>query len=408
MNYQTCLVRIPPWLPIPGTDIIRADNRTAAFELPTFMGPSFPQLCKLTSLISEMLHAYYDSGDGVAPTERAPFDFAQHLYYRLLGWADALPVSMARSDDMPHHVAIVHIVFHAAVLDLFRPFRYQIAQTPYLLERFAARHPTPEGICDASVSQLKHLVLVFWSRYSCATSTMLWQNALLYVANECLPLRQPAPPTAGATEAHDGGSRSTDEMDDVGNTEILDDETATAGGTDESEEEADRRKWFTACIEGFGALAPQFPLAAGIVQGILSMAMTKGSIPAVEGRAIMGRLKADVEASRPRGYAHLPSSGSRAGDSTQAMAMAVMDASDDHDEEGEGEAEGGLGGGAAQVQATAGGGVFRGFTPAHIGCRGFVIDLNEASINPSGASLNVLGRAFDELAMFDEFTTGGE
>jgi hypothetical protein len=68
--------------------------------------------------------------------EDASFAFAQSLYGRMLDWADALPVSMARGDDMPHHAAIVHIYFHTAVLDLFRPFPYQRPETPYRLETF--------------------------------------------------------------------------------------------------------------------------------------------------------------------------------------------------------------------------------------------------------------------------------
>ncbi|KAH8747471.1 hypothetical protein F5883DRAFT_474402 [Diaporthe sp. PMI_573] len=293
MNYQTTYIRIPPWLPIPGTDIVRSDGESEPFELPAYMGQSFTELCLLTPLINQMLHEYYDSGDGVASTIRASFSFAQRLYSRLLGWVDDLPVSMARGDDMPHHAATVHIYFHTAVLDLFRPFPHQQLQTPFSLDRFTADNPTPEGVCNASVNQLKHLILIFRSRYSCATSTMLWQNALLYVANACLPLqRGPLPNLDGA--------------------------------------------WFTACTDALRALAPQFGIVTGIVQGILSMAILKGSIPAVEGRAIMDQLKADAE---------------RGGNS-------------------------------------------------------FVIDLNEASVNPSAASLDVLARAFDELAMFDEFTTG--
>ncbi|KAH8754767.1 hypothetical protein F5883DRAFT_431032, partial [Diaporthe sp. PMI_573] len=294
MNYQNAYIRIPSWLPIPGTNIVRANGESEPFELPAYMGQSFTELCRLTPLINEMLREYHDSGDGIAPTKRASFSFAQGLYSRMLGWADDLPVSMARGIDMPHHAAVVHIYFHTAVLDLFRPFPYQRLQTPFRLGTFAAADDsTPEDIYDASVSQLKHLILIFRSKYTCAVSTMLWQNALIYVANACLPLQQ----------------------------------------------DADREKWFAACIDALRALAPQFSIVTGIVQGILSMAILKGCISAAEGRAIMGQLKADTEAS-------VASSGN-----------------------------------------------------------GFVIDLNEAAVNPSAASLDVLARAFDELAMFDEFTT---
>ncbi|KAH8746506.1 hypothetical protein F5883DRAFT_254093 [Diaporthe sp. PMI_573] len=433
MNYQAAYIRIPPWLPIPGTDVVRSDGELESFELPAYMGQSFTELCRLMPLINEMLQEYYDSGDGLAPTARASFSFAQRLYSRLLGWADDLPVSMARGDDMPHHAAIAHIFFHTAVLDLFRPFPYQRLQAPFLLDNFAADNPSLEGVCDASVSQLKHLILIFRARYPCATSTMLWQNALLYVANACLPLRGPAPHPAGATgDVH--GSRNADEMEGMMTT------TTTAMGdgepTDEkiaeSEENADRRKWFTACIDALRALAPQFGIVTGIVQGILSMAILKGSIAAVEGRTIMDQVKASAEVSSRHRRAQF-SSRSTAGSTIQAVALADGGDEDEVDEEevergaGVGAAgglvvggeereasetfgrvvygsSGGLGGDAA-VLAISG---LVNLPGAHPGGNGFVIDLNEASVNPSAASLDVLARAFDELAMFDEFTTGEE
>jgi hypothetical protein len=373
MNYQNAYIRIPSWLPIPGTNIVRANGESEPFELPTYMGQSFTELCRLTPLINEMLHEYHDSGDGIAPTRRASFSFAQGLYNRLLGWADDLPVSMARGDDMPHHAAIVHIYFHTAVLDLFRPFPYQRLQAQFRLAEFAADDSTPEGICDASVNQLKHLILIFRSKYTCAASTMLWQNALLYIANACLPLQR----------GDGAGSRP---MEDIAMTaKAIRDGEPPAGETYESGEDADRKKWFTACIDALRALAPQFGIATGIVQGILSMAILKGSISAAEGRAIMGQLKADTEASARHRRAHLFRSPAGPGGASQA---AVGGDDDEDDEEG--------GGGLLNAE--------RESSEASSG-NGFVIDLNEASVNPSAASLDVLARAFDELAMLDEFTT---
>jgi hypothetical protein len=375
MTYQNAYIRIPSWLPIPGTNIVRANGESEPFELPAYMGQSFTELCRLTPLINEMLREYHDSGDGIAPTKRASFSFAQGLYSRMLGWADDLPVSMARGIDMPHHAAVVHIYFHTAVLDLFRPFPYQRLQTPFRLGTFAAADDsTPEDIYDASVSQLKHLILIFRSKYTCAASTMLWQNALIYVANACLPLQR-------------GDGAGNKPMEDIvmTATAIRDGEPA-AGETNESEEDADREKWFAACIDALRALAPQFSIVTGIVQGILSMAILKGCISAAEGRAIMGQLKADTEASARHRRAHLFRSSAGPGGATQAAAGG---GDDEEDEEG------------------GGGGVLNAERESSVASsgNGFVIDLNEAAVNPSAASLDVLARAFDELAMFDEFTT---
>lgn len=413
MNYQNAYIRIPSWLPIPGTTIVRTDGESEPFELPAYMGQSFTELCRLTPLINEMLHEYHDSGDGIASTKRASFSFAQGLYARMLSWADDLPVSMARGDDMLHHASIVHIYFHTAVLDLFRPFPYQQLHTPFrLLAGSGADNATPEGICDASVNQLKHLILMVRSKYACAAYTMLWQNALLYVANACLPLQR------------GDGAGANERMEDVvmTTTTVEDGVPAAEGGEsaadepEESEEDAQRRKWFTACIDALRALAPQFGIAAGIVQGILSMAILKGSILAVEGRAIMDQLKADTEISSRHRRAHFPAPGAAVPSQAvvvdgKAEDVEASASRGDADSEREGSeavgrvaygSSGGIQGGDGAGRALNG---LVNLPGAQRGGNGFVIDLNEASVNPSAASLDVLARAFDELAMFDEFTT---
>lgn len=422
MNYQNTYIHIPSWLPVPGTAIVRSDGEPVPFELPAYMGQSFTELCRLTPLVNEMLHEYYDGGDGVAPTKRASFAFAQWLYARMLDWADSLPVSMARGEDMPHHAAIVHIYFHTAVLDLFRPFPYQHPETPYKLEDSPADDPTPEGVCNASVNQLKHLILIFRTRYPCATSTMLWQNALLYVANACLPLRRGAPHTARAAGA--------DQMEGVTTTAAVaaEDERLSENEATESEGDEDRRKWFTACVDALRALAPQFGIVTGLVQGILTMAILRGSIAAVEGRAIMDQVKADTEVTsrhRREQFASRGEVGGFAGGGGGGYVTPNMVDGDD----------GGMGGGRQQQQqqqqqredfdvdgsmeygsygargGDAPGSAISGLVNlpgAHPYGNRFVIDLNEASVNPSAASLDVLARAFEELAMFDEFLTVDE
>lgn len=408
MNYQYAYIDIPSWLPIPGTSIIRADGGSEPFDLPGYMGQSFTELCRLTPLINEMLHDYYDSGDGVAPTNRASFSFAQGLYRRMLEWADTLPVTMARGPGMPHHAAIVHIHFHTAVLDLFRPFPYQRPETPFRLDGFATANPTLEGLCNASVNQLKHLILTFRSRYPCATYSMLWQNALLYIANACLPLQRSAP-SSQAPQDGNADERAAGPMEG-----IVDDQ----GSADEREEpdeddDMDRRKWFMACIDALCALAPQFAIVTGIVQGILSMAILKGFMAAVDGRAIMDQLKAETELSRQHRRKYFARSQS------DEIPAAVAVATDFPDGQADGHVDGqtdGVGTPSRVIYGSSGGQLGAGpgrslrglvnLPGAQAGGNGFVIDLNEASVNPSAASLDVLARAFDELAMFDEFTTG--
>jgi len=240
---------------------------------------------------------------------------------------------------MPHHAATVHIFFHTAVLDLFRPFPYQRIQTPFSLDKFAADNPTPEGVCDASINQLKHLILIFRSKYPCATSSMLWQNVLLYVANACLPLqRGPLPNLAGAVGSNE------DQMEGVTPTTpgAMEDSNPEDGEIAESEEDIDRRKWFTAYIDALRALAPQFGIVTGIVQGILSMAILKGSMPEIKGRAIMDQLKADAEVSSHHRRAHFSPHHTPGGGGGGVTPAAVVDGGYEGEEEDE---EGGVAGG---------------------------------------------------------------
>lgn len=108
MNYQKSYIAIPPWLPIPGTSIVHGDRReVVSFDLPSYMGHSFTELCRLTPIINEILLQHYDNGDKVAPVTRTSFGFAENVYQQLLAWANSLPIAMAPGADMPYHVAVV-------------------------------------------------------------------------------------------------------------------------------------------------------------------------------------------------------------------------------------------------------------------------------------------------------------
>ncbi|KAJ4415493.1 hypothetical protein N0V82_007295 [Gnomoniopsis sp. IMI 355080] len=154
-----------------------------------------------------------------------------------------------------------------AVLDLFRPTLQQNPTQSLGVEFFSAENRTVEDVCLASVNQLKHLMLVFRTRYSCARSCFLWHNALLYVANDCV----------------------SKQMSLSGNKAITEDVEMTGTNTDASK----RVHWFLACIEGYKALAPQLTIVSGIIQGLLSMGIERGLITAAEGRAYMDEVEAD-------------------------------------------------------------------------------------------------------------------
>lgn len=137
------------------------------------------------------------------------------------------------------------------------------------IDSFGAEDRTVEHVCLASMNQLKHLVLVFRTRYSCASTCFLWHNALLYVANDCVS-NEPSFPEDGAIE---------EDMD-----------------TKQANSDLVRRiTWFMACVDGYKALAPQFPIVSGIMQGLLSMAIENGLMTAAEGRAYIAEAKVDAK-----------------------------------------------------------------------------------------------------------------
>lgn len=121
---------------------------------------------------------------------------------------------------------------------------------------FSAEQRSIRDVCLASMNQLKHLVLVFRTRYSCASSSFVWHNALLYVANDCLSAQPPSPTDEAAQEDAEFS--------------ITNDETTK------------RMIWFMACVDGYKALEPQFPILSSVMEGLLSTGMEKGLITVAE------------------------------------------------------------------------------------------------------------------------------
>lgn len=158
-------------------------------------------------------------------------------------------------------------------MDLFRPSLQQNPKQSLEIGSFSAENRTVEDVCYASINQLKHLVLVFRTRYACARSCFLWHNALLYVANDCVSNQTVLP-----------GKRAAEEDVEM---------------TDTNSDAAKRIVWFMACVDGYKALAPQFSIVSGILQGLLTMGIEQGLMTAAEGRAYMDEVKVDaIRASR--------------------------------------------------------------------------------------------------------------
>lgn len=89
----------PPELPIPNME---PTGRSS----PPYMGCSFPQLCRLWSILSEVGLVYYS--DGQSPWgSRGSLPFAEYKYRELLAWSNSLPSQLIQDNRNPHHVQIL-------------------------------------------------------------------------------------------------------------------------------------------------------------------------------------------------------------------------------------------------------------------------------------------------------------
>lgn len=122
-------------------------------------------------------------------------------------------------------------------MDIFRPFLSQQLS----LQTFASRTSTPDAIFNASLNQLRRLVLIYRSTQTAATHHVCWTTGIVYVAHAMLARRE----------------------------------------TD--------REWkfyFLACIYALQDLYVSFRLFSAIVQGLLTMAVRDGGITGLEARSI--------------------------------------------------------------------------------------------------------------------------
>ncbi|KAJ3453967.1 hypothetical protein MRS44_018599 [Fusarium solani] len=210
-----------------------------------YMGDTFPVLCRFWRIIHEVTLRYYR--DQPHPRARlsdhVSLAFAEYKYRELIAWAETLPPSMMRSEQSPHHVLTFHIWFHAAILDILRPFtvRGRSATKPLRLKTFPCKKSSPDAAYKASVNQLKRLIVVYRKNYASSTYTMLWHTALIHVANA-----------------------------------LLDDTKDSAW-----------RFYLLFCIQCYGSLRHSYRFAEAIGRSLLSMTLQKGDLSASDARKLM-------------------------------------------------------------------------------------------------------------------------
>ncbi|KAH7185701.1 uncharacterized protein B0J16DRAFT_355954 [Fusarium flagelliforme] len=294
----------PPVVPIPGHTWHHSSEgspeSTRQTLQQTYMGDTFPVLCRFWRIMHEVTLKYYR--DQPYPREglssHITLAFAEYKYRELIAWAETLPPSMVRSEQSPHHVLVFHIWLQVGILNVLRPFtvRARDSPKPLRLRTFPCRRSSPDAAYKASVNQLKRLVVVYRENYSCASYTMLWHTALIHVANAILgDTRDPA-----------------------------------------------WRFYLFFCVQTYGDLRRSFRFAETIGRSILSMTLQQGDISADEARKLMEQFE-ENRLSNP---------------------------TDD-------------------IRAT------------------FMADLNLAMTDPEGATVESLSDKFEDIALFQEFTNGG-
>ncbi|KAK1975573.1 hypothetical protein LZ30DRAFT_605329 [Colletotrichum cereale] len=241
---QMCKIAYPPRAPIPGDADGLVDAKFPGKpHFPPYMGRTFPLVCKLALIAHEMIWMNY--GYSLCIKGHTMVRPMEVLYRQFLEWADHLPLELVRNNESADHVLLLHIYFHACVLDLFRPLVQNGNSMEVRLESFTSQHASPEAVCLASATQLGRIVITYLQKCSSASHSFLWSTGLLYFANAAL--------------------------------------REVAYVADNSKKLSELRM----CIWGYGRLYRSFRLSQGIVQSLLSMALRKGLMESSEARAII-------------------------------------------------------------------------------------------------------------------------
>jgi hypothetical protein len=251
----------PPVMPIPSSVTGRSnpealeDDYIERGQLPTASESEhdalFRSLCQFWRIMHEVTSVYHENRARFVQGTMS-LQFAEYKYRELLAWADMLPQNLSRSDDNANIVVILHLWLHSAILDIFRPFlRNEITfESQKRLKTFTTADATPDSAYNASVEQLKQLILSNTAEVGSSSYNIIWQTALLFSANAML--------------------RSKDE---------------------------DRLEYFLLCLYSFRATRHSFRVTVSIAQAILSTAMQQGEISGTLASMII----ADLRARAPEG-----------------------------------------------------------------------------------------------------------
>ncbi|KAL1584791.1 hypothetical protein WHR41_06595 [Cladosporium halotolerans] len=224
--YQIPFPKPPLSLPIPGT---------YGFDLPWYMGSTFTSLCKLFVIAESAL-----SHSGTKALGQVPFHIVEQAYGRLLQWAADLPSCCARSEVTPHHVMNMHVYYHCLVILLVRPW---IGSNRLLAS--ATLCTTPSAVFNASILQLKRIIILYQLHYPEARYHSWWNPAVITVSHAVL----------------------------------------TASPVD-----PEWRFYLLICLKAYRQLALVYPFAAISYKAILTMAIAEGKLSGSKARDLYRQL----------------------------------------------------------------------------------------------------------------------
>ncbi|KAL0931318.1 C6 zinc finger domain containing protein [Colletotrichum truncatum] len=249
-HIHTRLIKYPPRLPVPEGRIFSKGNSKLSKKdkRRQYLGVLLKENSNFYLIVHDMIQLMYSSNQ--TPYAKAyTLVFADNTYKRLLKWADSLPLELAQGRKSTHHTVFMHICYHLAILDLFRPLIRQHDAGGTRIPSFSSKDASPEAAYSASVNQLKRIVLFYRQTYPESSFSFFWHSALLYLANAML---------------------------------------REASGVTPSPE---WRFYFQLCIASYQTLYSSYRLAKGITHSLLSMALERGAIDHQEANLV----KKDLE-----------------------------------------------------------------------------------------------------------------
>ncbi|KAK8109005.1 hypothetical protein PG984_014806 [Apiospora sp. TS-2023a] len=161
--YESKAIDYPPILPIPGEHHENRRDTMSNLEwpehfLPDWMGCAFSSQCRLWVFAQEIAAVYFVNQQKPL-VERVSLAFAESKYTRLLEWVATLgPELKRREQNTPVDTLLFHMYLHTVILTLFRPF-LQGPQRDQKLRVFSSADSSPGAIYEASINQMKHIVL---------------------------------------------------------------------------------------------------------------------------------------------------------------------------------------------------------------------------------------------------------